>query len=161
MKKHLLFTVISLLAASSAVSAAVPDAFTVTPEPGAKVNELTTVSVYNRSGYMEPYVVNRYISINGEHYTFTAKASGMMDETLTFTLSSPVVQSGEYEIVIPAATFTYGFGEEDNPELSWKITIDNPDHPVVSGVEPLCRPSPVRNSPNSPRCASALRESIG
>ena len=140
MKKHLLIAAATLFTGFAPALAAIPSGFSVTPDNGATVAELTTISVYNRSGYMEPYVVNRYISINGEHYTFTAKASGQMDETLTFTLSSPVVQSGDYEIIIPEATFTTGWNEDDNPEISWKITIDNPDHPVVSGVEAKVTP---------------------
>lgn len=138
MKKMLLLA--SLVCAISA-SAAIPEDFTITPGQGATVSSLKEIKVVTE-GHIETYV-NRSITVNGESIGVTQKTTGTYDNNLTLTLAKEIVQSGEYTIVIPKNVFEYNcefdYYEQEylgtmNPEITWTITIDNPDHPIIPDV---------------------------
>lgn len=132
MKKML--SVVAFLATCAASFAAIPDGgWSVTPKPGSTVTKITEITVSKSNEYyMDPYI-NRTVKINGEAIAVTQKASSS-GGTITMTLATPVEKSGEYEIVVPARMFTYGFYEDDNPEMSWSVTVDNPDSPVTPDI---------------------------
>lgn len=133
MKKNLLSIILVAATAVPAIGA-IPDEYTITPGNNANVTEITTIIVErSNENNLDPYI-NRHITANGEKIAITQKANSA-GNTITMTLATPIVQSGEYTLVIPKATFTYGYDyyEDfgyDNPEMSWKVTVDNPDHPL-------------------------------
>lgn len=138
MKKHLLFLTLAVGLFSSAAAAIPEGGWSVTPAPGATVVSITEIKVSKANEhYMDPYI-NRSVKINGESIAITQKASSD-GSSIVMTLATPVEQSGEYEIVIPARTFTYDYDywtddSYDNPEMSWNVTVDNPDHPIVPDI---------------------------
>lgn len=133
---------IACLSAPLAMQGEVPSGWSVTPAPGSTVESITAVTAKNNQGYLDPYL-NRTLTIGGKPYTFKTSLSGMKDETITFTLDTPVTVSGEYEIVIPEATFTYSFYEEDNPEICFTVTVEGEDpepEPEPGDFEPIDNP---------------------
>jgi len=133
MKKTLLIS--SAVLALASAQAAIPEGgWSVTPAPGATVESITTIVVKKTNEqYMDPYI-NRSIKINGEAYPVTQKASAD-GSSITMTLATPVEKPGEYEILVPERTFTYNYNywldeEDDNPEMSWTVTVENPDYGV-------------------------------
>lgn len=134
--------------------AAIPEDFTITPGQGATVTSLKEIKVVTE-GHIETYV-NRHISVNGEDIAVTQKTTGTYDNNLTLTLAKEFVQSGEYTIVIPKNVFEYNceydYYEDDyigtkNPEITWTITIDNPDHPIIPDVpEVTVKADPENNA---------------
>lgn len=134
--RQLLLTGLFLVSSAAVSMAAVPSGWSVEPAAGSTVEEIKVISVTNSRGYLDPYL-NRSIKINGTPYTFTTKKSGNMDQTLTFTLNESVTAAGEYEVVIPAGTFTYTFNEDDNPEISFNLSIEGtaPDPGEFTPIE--------------------------
>lgn len=132
MRKSLLLFVFALVAMS--IQAAIPDGgWSVTPAPGSTVPKITTITVKKNNSNMDVYV-NRSVKVNGESIAITQKVSND-GYSVTMTLATPVEKSGEYEIVIPAKTFDYDYNYfydegTPNPEMSWKVTVDNPDQPI-------------------------------
>ena len=107
MKKNLL-SIILVAASTVPAIGAIPDAYTITPGNNATVTEITTIIVERSNEHnLEPYI-NRHITANGEKIAITQKANSA-GNTITMTLATPIVQSGEYTLVIPEATFTYGY----------------------------------------------------
>lgn len=123
------FTLLSLLATSAIANAAVPNDFEVTPEEGSVISELKEITIYTKYdediySYPKPE-----ITINGKAVNVTSNTSGEYFDLLTWTLKEPITEPGEYEIVIGAESFYYGFYEEDNKEMSWKFTIEGSTKP--------------------------------
>lgn len=154
MIKHLLLcaaaaaSMLSVSAAETPALKAIPSGYTITPGQGATVKTLETITVKkNNEYYMDPYI-NRHVMVNDEKIAITQKVSGG-GNTITMTLATPVEKSGEYTIVIPKATFTYSINEDDNPEMSWTLTIDNPDQPVTPDL-------PEINAVASPESGSTV-----
>lgn len=133
MKKTLLYLTLSTCTLLPAY-AAIPDGgWSVTPKNGSTVDKITEITVSKTNEhYMDPYI-NRSVKINGEAISVTQKVTNN-GGTVVMTLASPVEKSGTYEIVVPSRMFTYGYSmwgdEEDNPEMSWTVTVDNPDQPI-------------------------------
>ncbi|MBD5230869.1 MAG: leucine-rich repeat domain-containing protein [Bacteroidales bacterium] len=120
---------VSAAPAQLPVQKTIPSGYTITPGQGAVVTKLETIAVEKRNEYyLEPYVVNRYVLVNDEKIAITQKANSQ-GNMITMVLATPVEKSGSYTVVIPKATFTYSMNETDNPEISWTLTIDNPDFP--------------------------------
>ncbi len=147
MIKHLLLcaaaaaSMLSVSATETATPKSIPSGYTITPGQGTTVKTLETITVKkNNEYYMDPYI-NRHVMVNDEKIAITQKVSGG-GNTITMTLATPVEKSGEYTIVIPKATFTYTVNEIDNPEISWTMTIDNPDQPVTPDLPEI---NPVAN----------------
>lgn len=132
MRKSLLLFVFALVAMS--IQAAIPDGgWSVTPAPGSTVAKIDVIKV-KKSGSMLDTYINRSVKINGESIAITQKVTDGYS-TVTMTLATPVEKSGEYEIVIPKGTFDYDYNDFTmegtlNPEMSWKVTVDNPDQPI-------------------------------
>ncbi len=134
------FYTIILLAVGGLFSthAAIPDGgWSATPKNGSTVTQITEITVSKQNEhYMDPYV-NRSVKVNGESIAITQKVTNN-GGTMVMTLATPVEKSGVYEIVVPERTFTYGYSmftdEEDNPEISWTVTVDNPDFPIEPDI---------------------------
>lgn len=132
MRKSLLLLAFALIAMS--IQAAIPDGgWSVTPAPGSTVAKITEVTVKKSGSQMDTYI-NRSVKINGESIAITQKVSND-GYSVIMTLATPVEKSGEYEILVPKNTFDYDYNYfmdegTPNPEMSWKVTVDNPDQPI-------------------------------
>lgn len=122
--------------------ASVPSGYSVSPAPGSTVEEIRVISVTNSLGYLDPYVVNRVIKVDGVGYKFTTKKEGNMDQTLVFTLETAVTSAGTHEVIIPASTFTIGWDEDDNQEISFNLIIEETEEP-----DPGPGPDPIEFTP--------------
>ncbi len=137
MKKSLLLIALAAGCLTSA-TAAIPDGgWSVTPEEGSTVTSITVITVSKTNEYyMDPYL-NRSVKINGEAIRVTQKATNG-GGTMEMTLATPIEKSGTYEIALPSGMFTYGFSfyddGSDSPEMSWTVTVDNPDHPIEPDI---------------------------
>lgn len=125
MKK--LFTTFALsvvaLAASAASNTGVPDV-SVYPEPNSTVESISQIEVV--TGFVLPRNHPVSIIFNGISYPVAAEYASDM-ESVTYTLETPITRNGIYEIVIPENSFGMGYGDEANPEITYKLTVDNPE----------------------------------
>lgn len=115
-------------------SAAIPSGYTIVPGNNAVVDRIETITL-TKSGenYLEVYV-NRNLIINGEVVPINQE-NNLQQTKITMNLKTPITKSGTYNIVIPEGNFTYTMYEVDNPEISWTVTVDNPDEPAGSEVD--------------------------
>ena len=146
MKKTLLISALSLVLATPAF-AVIPDGWNVTPGEGATVEKIETIVISKSTNSTLDTYVNRSVKINGESIAVTEKVSNTGWE-ITLTLATPVVKSGKYEIIVPKGTFDYDYNawsEEgtQNPEMSWNVTVNNPDEQPVENPEVNVTADPV------------------
>lgn len=118
------FTFLGLLGTVAVANAAVPESWEVSPADGAVVSELKEIVITGKNSSDVYSYATPNITLNGEKIAVTGQTSGFNDEVLTYTLNAPVTAPGEYEIVVGAGSFYYGWYEDDNTEMSWKITIE-------------------------------------
>lgn len=127
------FTLLSFVGIASMANAAIPYGYKVTPADGAAVETLSEISVYlelDEDIYSYP---NPNITVNGEPVSVTGVTTGVWNDLLTWTLKNPITAPGEYEIVVGEYSFYYGWDEDDNPVMSWTVTVEGgttPDDPV-------------------------------
>ena len=85
----------------------IPANFTVTPADGNSVEGLTTISITSDEyTYFSPNARVK-IAVDGSDVETTSSVSGTLSNVLTYTLTTPVEEIGEYTVTIPAGAFTY------------------------------------------------------
>lgn len=114
---------LSTLAALAASNTGLPD-ISVYPAPNTTVETITSIQVV--TGFVLPRNHEVSISFNGASQTVAVDYAGDM-ESVTYTLSSPITRNGNYEIIIPANSFGMGYEDEPNPEICYRLIVDNPN----------------------------------
>lgn len=106
-------------------AASIPTELDVEPSGINKVSKIDVISIsYTKGNYASiTSYANPKIYVNGTQVAVTYK--NVSDTEINYILTTPITASGEYTISIPAATFWYDdLYETDNPEMSWKVTVE-------------------------------------
>lgn len=124
--KHLLNLLFATSVATGAMAASntgIND-ISVFPAPNTTVEEISEIRL--ESGWIERRGNDCIISFNGVGVNTTIEYAADQ-QSLTFTLETPITKSGEYQVIIPENAFGMGWGDDDSPEVRYNITVDNPN----------------------------------
>ncbi|MCH5220762.1 MAG: hypothetical protein J1F05_00310 [Muribaculaceae bacterium] len=101
----------------------IPSSYSVEPTPGSTVSEIKTISLTSTVDYpSRPYTTAK-LYINEEPVEFTGSASG---HTVTYTLTTPITETGRYVVRIPASSFdTDEDWDETNDLFEFVLYVDS------------------------------------
>ncbi len=120
----------TLLCAASIAASALADSNTgindinVYPAPGTTVESISEIRV--ESGWIERRGSECVISFNGMGVN-TSVTYAADQQSLTFTLDTPITKSGEYQVIIPENAFGMGWNDDNSPEVRYNLIVDNPN----------------------------------
>lgn len=110
----------------------IPSYFTVTPENGATVSSLSTISVeYHPSSMWDELIarfMTRTFTIDGNTYGKDDITTSWSNDEFTFivTLNEPITTEGVHTISFPEGYFYIdGFPERDLDAVSWSVIVSN------------------------------------
>lgn len=110
---------------ATAAESVIPSGFTVTePVPGSTVKQISVISFKSTSYTYLTLNPSIKIQINGEDVASVAEISGSAKSIVTYTLSTPVTEAGEYEIVIPQGAVSYSYFGDSNASGKFKFSVE-------------------------------------
>ena len=118
---------VAMMASVSAFAAdsVIPSGFSVTePVPGSTVKQISVISFKSTSYTYLTLNPNVKIQINGKDVASVAELSGSAKSIVTYTLSTPVTEAGEYEIVIPQGAVSYSYFGDSNQSGQFKFSVE-------------------------------------
>lgn len=123
MKNFTTFAIPAIFAFAWCEASALPADISVTPEPGAELEEISGFTI--NCGWLEKKIGGDKadLLINGKAYA--ADLDLVNYDELKFTLRTPVTSSGTYSVIIPENTFLMGWEGDPSPVVEFSYIVKN------------------------------------